>query len=64
MKVKFSLTVGNFHVEEVVSFKEEMSDVELDEAFADWQSNYLDGHWARVKPEPKKKPSTSTRKNV
>jgi hypothetical protein len=48
MKVRFSLTVGSFHTEEIVDLPKGIKEEEIDESYADWRSNYLDGSWTVI----------------
>lgn len=59
MKVKFTLSIGvhNASQEEVfdtdsdLNIGENPTDEELDDAYIDWRSNFLDGWWHSVEDD-------------
>jgi hypothetical protein len=53
MKVKFTLSIGfaggkHASVEE---FDDDITDEELDEAYQEWCTNYLNGGWVRLEEQ-------------
>lgn len=46
MQVRFTLGIGFIHKrEEIVEFDDDATEEEIEEAYLEWQSCYLDGGW-------------------
>jgi hypothetical protein len=46
-KIRFYLGIGisNAAQEEVVEFEDDTTDDEIEDAFQEWKSNYIDANW-------------------
>lgn len=64
MKVRFSFDAGSYSIEEMQTFPRGTSDQEIDDTFADWQSNIVQSGWSRVKPRPEPTPRPKSKTYV